>query len=485
MGYWYNLSIRKKLITYFFIISFFGAIINLYLQDTNFEVMDQFDKNLTNYYLINQLIVATRDNQTAMDTYLKTMNSESEIKYQETKLQINELISELDGRFNSTEIYFTMNAIKYSVEAYLEKWDHSMQLRKDGESQYFVDYYRGVDVYAYTEQYVQELLYSGLEEGLQLYNDLVQKTQSLRTISQVTIVATFVLSLFFGGVFSSYLIAPIKKLAESSIKISHGQLDVELMEVNSNDEVGILSDSFNIMSASIRSLVNDLLQKAAIEKRLHEEEIELIKMQQLLQEAEFLALQSQINPHFLFNTLNTISRTAMFEGAADTIKLIGALSSIFRFSLRNTGKSISLNEEIDMIEQYMYLQNFRFKQRLQFVIKCSDALTAFNLPVFTIQPLVENAIIHGIEPKVEGGTVRLKIYETKKAIYIKVLDTGVGMTKERLAIITREDQRNDTKSIGLNNVFSRFKIYFGEESQITIRSRLGLGTLIIMAIPKG
>lgn len=484
MGYWYKQSIRRKLITYFFIISFFGAIVNLYLHNNNYEVMDQFDKNLTNFYIINQLIEATNENQIATDNYLKTLNVESEVKYEVTKAQINQLIAQLEGRFTSLEIYFTMNAIKYSVETYFQKWDNSIQLRNDNESKYFVDYYEGIKVYEYTEQYEQQLLYGSLDEGLQLYNELVKKSQTLRTVSQMTIFATFILSLFFGGVFSNYLIAPIKKLAESSIKISRGQLDVELIEVNSRDEVGILSESFNIMSASIRSLVNDLRQKALIEKKLHEEEIELIKMQQLLQEAEFLALQSQINPHFLFNTLNTISRTAMFEGAGDTTKLIGALSSIFRFSLRNTGKSISLKEELDIVEQYMYLQKFRFKERLQFIIKCSSDLEEVSLPVFSIQPLVENAIIHGIEPKIEGGIVRLKIYQTQKNIYIKVLDTGIGMSKEKLKAILNKDDRKDTHSIGIHNVIGRFKLFFDSKSQITIRSTQGFGTIIILAIPK-
>lgn len=446
--------------------------------------MDQFDQNLTNYHVINQLIVTMRDNQAAVDDYLKTLDEDSVTTYNQTKQHTNQLLSQLEGKFSSLEVYFNLNAIKYSTQTSFEKWDRSIELRKNNQVKYFVDYYEGMKVYSYTEQYVQQLLLDGLDEGVDLYNNLVKKSSSLRTISLVIILATFVLSLFFGGLFSNYLVAPIKRLVDSSKRIAAGQLEVQLLEVKSGDEVGILTDAFNKMSESIRRHVEDLEKNALNERKFHEEEMELIRMQQLLQEAEFLALQSQINPHFLFNTLNTISRTAMFEGAHDTIKLIAALSNIFRFNLRNTGKSITLKEELDMIVEYIYLQKFRFKERLRFEIKHNENLETIDLPVFSIQPLVENAIIHGIEPKIEGGIVRLKIYHTKRYTYIKVLDTGIGMSNEKLQSIIDHEGIKSTNSIGVKNVLSRFQIFFEGKGTIKIRSRLGLGTVIVMAIPR-
>lgn len=484
LAYWNRVSITRKLITYFLIISFFGAVVNLFLHQNNYKAMDQFEQNLNNFYTINQLIVATRDNHTAIDDFMKSLNKDAEIKYYETKEQINELIPVLENQYTSVEVGFALNAIKYSVETYFVKWDRAIVLRKQNQAKYYVDYYEGVSVYEYTEQYVQKLLVDGLDEGLKLYQDLVKRSDSLQSASLIIIFATFILSLFFGGVFSKYLVAPIRKLVDSSIRISRGQLDVEDMEVNSLDEVGILADSFNKMSASIRTLVDDLKQKVIIEKKLHEEEIEMIKMQQLLQEAEFLALQAQINPHFLFNTLNTISRTAMFEGANETTKLIGALSSIFRFSLRSTGKSIKLSEEIEIVKEYMVLQGFRFKERVQFIIQCDVNLEKVQIPVFLIQPIVENSIIHGIEPKVKGGIVRIKIYEDDQYIHIRILDTGVGMSTEQLEFISHSLNNKNSNRIGLKNVLDRFHIFYENKGAIKIRSKLNCGTLVVLAIPK-
>ncbi|PKM49656.1 MAG: hypothetical protein CVV02_14995 [Firmicutes bacterium HGW-Firmicutes-7] len=483
-SYWSKLSLKRKLLTYFFVISFFGAIINLYLHNNNYNVMDQFNENLTSYYKINELLVATTNNESYVEGYLKNLDREYKNKYKSTKEEINLLINELDGQFTSLDAYFSMNAIKYSVEYYFEKWDKAILLRDRKEAKYYVDFYEGKEVHEFTQQYIQDLLYNSLNEGAQLYNDLVENSIFIRSISVGIILVTLLLSLIFGGIFSNYVVAPIKKLVDASIKISEGQLDVASVEVSSKDEVGILADSFNTMNKSINSLVNDLKQKAIIERKLHEEEIELIKTQQLLQEAEFLALQSQINPHFLFNTLNTISRTAMFEKADDTTKLIGALSNIFRFSLQSTGKSISLKEELDIIDEYIYLQKFRFKQRLQYEVECSVDANEIFLPVFTLQPLVENAITHGIEPKIEGGMVRLKIYEKNNHIVIKLIDNGYGMAKEKITSILEKDPKKESKSIGLINVYSRFQQFFNFESRFVIKSREGCGTIIEMSIPK-
>jgi sensor histidine kinase YesM len=482
-SYWSKLSLKRKLLTYFFIISFFGAIINLYLHNNNYKVMDQFNENLTNYYKINELLVLTRNNQTYAEAYLKNLDIEYKHKYQLTKGEINLLIQELDSRFSSLEAHFSINAIKYSVAYYMNKWDNAILLRDNNETKYYVDYYEGIEAHVFTEQYIQDLLYNSLNEGATLYNDLVEDSIFIRSISLGIILVTFLLSLLFGGVFSNYVVAPIKKLVNASIKISEGQLDVDSVEVNSTDEVGILADSFNTMNKSINSLVNDLKQKALIERKLHEEEMELIQTQQLLQEAEFLALQSQINPHFLFNTLNTISRTAMFEKADDTTKLIGALSNIFRFSLQSTGKSISLKEELIMIDEYIYLQRFRFKDRLRYDVKCRVDTSKIYLPVFSLQPLVENAIIHGIEPKIEGGIVRLKIYEKNNTTIIKLIDNGFGMSKEKIQAVLEKDTKKASKSIGLINVYSRFQTFFNHQSSFVIKSRLGFGTIIEMSIP--
>jgi sensor histidine kinase YesM len=479
--FWYRLAIKRKLLTFFLIIAFFGVIINVYLHNNNYSVMESFNENLTNYYEINELQILINDNQQYVLDYLRTANEISKKDYIETQKIINEQIKRLENTFTKGEQYFILNAIKYSFQAYSVKWDEAVEGKINDNNNHYVSYYEGTHIYTYTEQYLQDLLNESINQGAILYNDLAQNSKFNRMLSIIIIVITFILSLVFGGIFSKYLVAPIKKLAEASSDITNGNLDIDIVEVTSKDEIGVLAESFNAMSESIKRLVDDLNEKAFIEKELHKETVEKIKMKHLLQEAEFLALQSQINPHFLFNTLNTISRTAMFEKANETTKLINSLAAIFRFSLRKGGKIISLKEEVNMLEEYIYLQKFRFKERLEFEIICNINVEDVEVPYFIIQPLVENSIIHGIEPKIEGGKIRLKIIRVENnVIIIKVIDTGVGIPKDKLRYLFNQ---KDSKSIGINNVKARLENYYDNKSKFKIQSKEGMGTVITIRIP--
>ena len=131
-----------------------------------------------------------------------------------------------------------------------------------------------------------------------------------------------------------------------------------------------------------------------------------------LEKARYNALQSQINPHFLFNTLNTISRTALFENAPSTVDLIDNLAAVFRYTLKHN-EDVTLAEEIQFIREYLTIQQYRFKERLSFSILLGEELKEMRIPPLILQPLVENAMIHGLEPKVEGGSIAIEA--TKKA----------------------------------------------------------------------
>ncbi len=235
------------------------------------------------------------------------------------------------------------------------------------------------------------------------------------------------------------------------------------------------------MSTSIRKYVNDLEQKVIIEKKLHEEEMELIRMEQLVKEAKFEALQSQINPHFLFNTLNTISRTAMFEEADNTMDLIQALSSLFRYKLQQDSSIIPIEQEVHIIEEYVFLQKVRFKERLDFSVEMDEDSVGAYIPIFTFQPIVENAIIHGIEPKIEGGKLRIKIRTISrngtKRVRVSITDTGVGMSKVRLEEVTGFNIQGN-RSIGVGNVYHRFMIASNQKAGFKVFSKEGYGTSI-------
>jgi two-component system sensor histidine kinase YesM len=485
---WEHLSIRVKFLTSFFCVLALVSVFNLYLNNNNYAITDQFNDTVMDYYEINRMQLLVEDNYSALDSFLKTFEQEEKIRYQKTKKEILDMIDPLYGKFDSLDIYFNIKAIANSTTIYFDYFEKAISDREQGVKDYYVSFYEGRDIQKYTSRYIQSLLNLSLNEGTKLYGQVFKEAEVMRRVSILTIAAMFLVAMLIVLLLTNKLVNPIKKLAQSSMIMAQGDLDIEPLSISSKDEIGVLADSFSIMSTNIRKYVQDLKQKAEIEKRLHEEELKIVRMEQLVKEARFEALQSQINPHFLFNALNTISRTAMFENAEKSVKLTCALSNLFRYRLRQKNDIVPMSEELHIIGDYIYLQKVRFGDRLQYIESVSDECKAVPIPIFLFQPLVENAIIHGIEPKVDGGKIRIKAMVRddstgKKIIVVRITNTGIGMSKEQLEQVINFDV-SAGNSIGIANVYHRLRIADGYSGQFKIRSRINDGTSIEIRFAK-
>lgn len=485
---WGHLSIRIKFLTSFFCVLALISVFNLYLNSNNYAITDQFRQTVMNYYTINRMHLLVEENYNALDSFLKTLDPQEKIRYQETKEEIRSMIEPLYEEFDSLEIYFNIRAIANSTAIYFDYFEKAISDREQGIKNYYVSFYKGRDIQKYTASYIQSLLNMSLSEGMNLYSQVVREAVVMRRISLITIAAMFLFAMLIVLFLTNKLVRPIKRLAQTSMSMAQGDLDVEPVSIRSRDEVGVLADSFSIMSANIRKYVQDLQQKVEIEKKLHEDELKIVRMEQLVKEARFDALQSQINPHFLFNTLNTIARTAMFENAEKSMKLTQTLSNLFRYRLHQKSAIVPLSEELYIISQYIFLQKVRFGERLDYIEMVSDECKTIPIPVFILQPLVENAIIHGIEPKVTGGKVRIKAmvrrdHTQKLLMVIRITDTGIGMSKERLEQIKRFDVSSEN-CIGVANVYHRLRLVSGQSGQLSIRSRVDKGTSIEIRFAK-
>ena len=218
----------------------------------------------------------------------------------------------------------------------------------------------------------------------------------------------------------------------------------------------------------------------------------------LKMEAELHALQNQINPHFLYNTLEVIRGRALVQNAQDIADMTEALATIFRYNINRPGDVATLQEEIDNVRNYMLIQNCRFGDRFRFeteIEDVEDGILTHVLPVLTQQPLVENAIYHGINERIGGGRIRLKAYLTQRDLLIIISDNGKGMDDVTLQEIHRklvgaseglpvEKKTGRGTGIALTNVNQRIKFYFGKEYGLDVKSTLGIGTTITITIPR-
>lgn len=210
-------------------------------------------------------------------------------------------------------------------------------------------------------------------------------------------------------------------------------------------------------------------------------------------QAQYQALQNQINPHFLYNTLESIRSEALLAGLTSVASMCEKLASFFRYTISNMENLVTVEQEIDNIITYFYIQQYRFGERLQLEIVCpeEDREMAMKclIPKLTFQPVVENAIIHGIEQKIGQGKVTIHMMLTKKRLIIRISDDGVGMDQETLNRINSQMTERSVRGksqggIAIGNVHNRIKLLFGEEYGLTVFSTRGIGTDVEITLPR-
>ncbi|NLU07332.1 MAG: histidine kinase [Clostridiales bacterium] len=245
-------------------------------------------------------------------------------------------------------------------------------------------------------------------------------------------------------------------------------------------------------SADFMYMFANLIAKMGVANITHskllQETKEKMKFQQLARDIQIKSIQSQINPHFLFNTLNTMASMSLLENSNSTVELIYALSDILRYSLKNSDKMVNISVEINNIKKYLFIQSVRFKDKLKYKIDVPKNLLSCKIPAMTLQPIVENAVIHGIEPKKESG----KIYINSKikfgnCIVFKIQDNGMGIEADKLKSLKNKinsTNRDDSNiGMGIQIVQDRIKYYFGAQYGIDIKSSPDSGTIVYIKIP--
>jgi sensor histidine kinase YesM len=189
----------------------------------------------------------------------------------------------------------------------------------------------------------------------------------------------------------------------------------------------------------------------------------------------------------LFNTLNTLSKKAYLEGAEETSDLLVSVAGLLRYNLKRLDRSVTIHEEVVVLQQYMEIQKARFTDRIDFHMDIDESCLHIQIPGLTLQPIVENAVIHAIEPKEDGGSIWFRVLDGIDQVTIEIEDDGVGMSKDKVTQILEERQvesEGHSTGIGFSNVVKRLRLFYGFEDVILIESKEGHGTKVILKIPK-
>ncbi|BFL14238.1 sensor histidine kinase [[Clostridium] hylemonae] len=307
---------------------------------------------------------------------------------------------------------------------------------------------------------------------------IMDSINRLRLFLILTAVFCVVLSVYFASYISKTISDPVARLQRKMYQVGEGDFDIRAA-TGASDEIGQLTLSFDKMVERTKQLIENVYQSEIYQK-----------------EAELNALQAQINPHFLYNTLQTIDMMAEEEGADEISDACQALSKIFRYSINRGQEFVHVQDEIVHIENYMLIQKLRFGSKLEVRYDIQNECRELYIVKLLIQPMVENAVVHGMENVLDKCYVTIRVYRKEDCLYAEVEDNGTGIApgqlmelNEKLArsaeqkMVHEVDYVKNHRSIGLENTNARIKLYFGQEYGITITSEEGTGTKVCIKLP--
>lgn len=262
----------------------------------------------------------------------------------------------------------------------------------------------------------------------------------------------------------------INRVVEAARHFQNDPKNTVELKLDTNDEFDELASAFNRMQDIIRKQICMLEETALVRERLAQAENDNLRMYGALQKSHLAFLQSRINPHFLFNTLNMISAQAEIEGAEKSAELMRTAAAYLRYNLDNIHKTVTLKQEIDNLNDYIAIQRSRYGDRFTFTYDVEAGCLCALMPCMILQPLVENSIRHGIGMMTEGGTVLIRGYSGEERLILEVSDNGIGMSEEQIRKVLEEasDLHATSDHIGLRNIFGRLRYHFHDNVVMNI-----------------
>lgn len=305
--------------------------------------------------------------------------------------------------------------------------------------------------------------------GVSYLDEMMETRRWITWTFFLTAVVLVSVAVLLSGFLADRITLPILKLRESMREVEKGNFEKASVVVTEKNEIGSLGNSFNLMTRKIQELMAQNVEEQKEKRKI-----------------ELRALQSQINPHFLYNTLDSIIWMAESGENEEVVQMTAALATMMRQSFNNKAEIVSLEAEIEHVESYLMIQKLRYMDKLNFSVSLEEGIRECPIVKLVLQPLVENAIYHGIRYKNGSGTVRVIAKREGEEIHITVEDDGVGMSEQALQHIFDEHKVNyNSNGVGVYNVERRLKLYYGNAYGLFYESERNRGTRVLMKIPGG
>lgn len=487
---------RRQMIALFLVTVILTALTGIYVINPSMQFIKQMDEMFIDTVFLDELTQSLTNVDETLREYLTTRDSDSLLTYYErAELLGNKAeLMKSSVKLTQTQSDLIYKDIAYMIDTYLYHTDEAVKNKRGRTPDLYIsDYASATEAAGYIKTYIDMLNQYHLNDNTQWYITLSSNMSKLIASNFVLMAAVILLNVLMILYITYNITAPIEALSKAAGEIAKGNFDAEEITVATDDEFKVMADAFNKMKHSIKEYVDQLHDKADTEARLMDQRMQNLRMQTLLNGAELKALQSQINPHFLFNTLNAVMQLATMEGADKTTTFIDNLARLLRYNVGTMDRTVSLREELAMVKAYQELFSLRFGDMRRLTFDVEPGVLSAVIPPLIIQPLVENAYIHGLGDVVGQGTIRVGARAAGDTLEISVSDDGVGMDEATRQRILGQDylseqhehdrKRGHLTGIGIDNVVNRLRMFYGITDIFDIRSAPGEGTTILLIVP--
>lgn len=480
-------SLQVKLLYYFtfsitFTLILFGVIFTISL-----KLQDIADKRFEDEQYLQELQIQLDEVQSSLETYLSVYSSSSLAKFLYSTENLKESLPDSRRIYNDEsellkrEIYFLLDSYLIQVKQIID-WKRGRNV-----SEYTGGFEDLFILYNYITKQIDIVSLQGFRNQLGEYGNFMDLFGSVQIYSLILIIIIMAFSFTILMKNINTVSYPIQQLSIMAEKISSGDFELPDVEFDSVNEINHVATAFNKMKNSISHYIKELQKQKEIEQDIMRERVRNLKMEQLLKRMELYTMQAQMNPHFLFNTINTGVQLAIVEEAEKTADFMENLAALFRYNIREKKFFVPLRHEYEGLKSYFNILKIRFPHSLNLDLFIpEDLLDRFNCPAMILQPIVENSVLHAFKTKEGLGNIIVKIEYLEPMLIISVKDDGIGIpqkTVESLLTPHTHDYRLSSNVMGLENVIQRCYFFYPEEDKvIDIKSSPQIGTEIIIKI---
>ncbi|GEN57127.1 hypothetical protein GCM10012290_17720 [Halolactibacillus alkaliphilus] len=475
-------KIKHKVALFMVVVIATLFIIWLSLTYFNRQTQANYNDILERYLILNEANTKSDQLMTTLSALLtETVNEDTEKLPQlehewEAIQQLETQLATLENNTNQNQLTNYL----YLLDSLVESTDRAIRLYEQQDvEQAQRELHDAIRIQTYISDQTLQLLDQELKTYDSFYRGMIEQSRSINAFGFWLLIFLVLILILVTYLFQRQITYPIHQLTRAANGLSLGDLDREIV-IDSKDELAFLGKTFNRMRENIKQLIHEINQKAKVEKELSESKL-------LLQQTQLRSLQSQINPHFLFNTLNTVSKKAYLEDAYETSDLLVSIADLLRYNLKQLDRAVTLHDELRVIRQYVHIQQTRFSERLVYHEEIDETLLVKELPALTLQPIIENAVIHAVEPYQKGGNITLRIFKQGNYTRVEISDDGPGMADETIEALLSGSllpKEGHSTGIGFTNVIKRMTLFFNQDNLVYIDAYKGRGTKVSLLLPE-